>query len=72
MIKVTLNEHLEKIGYSSSLRELADSIGYNREKLRRFAANEMKMYPSDLLNDLCEYLDCGLTDLIIYHDDKTK
>ncbi|WP_445678316.1 helix-turn-helix domain-containing protein [Psychrobacillus sp. FSL H8-0487] len=64
MITVTLNDYLHKISYEGSLRELADQIGHNREKVRRFASNEMKLYPEELLSDLCDFLKCNLEDIL--------
>lgn len=64
MITVILNDYLHKRSYEGSLRELADQIGHNREKVRRFASNEMKLYPEDLLSDLCDFLNCNLEDIL--------
>ena len=66
MIRVTLNEYLHKHSYAGSLRDLADEINHNREKVRRFASNEMKLYPEDLLSDLCDYFNCNVEDLLKY------
>lgn len=73
MVTITLNAYLNKIGYKGSLRELAGAIDYNREKLRRFASNEMKMYPNDLINSLCNYFQCEISDFMAYvEDDNSK
>lgn len=65
MIQVRLDRLMKEKGYTGSLRSLAIDINDDRERIRRFAANEMTKVPLDLIDKLCDFFDCEINELLI-------
>lgn len=55
-----------------SLREVArDTVGERSfESIRRLAANETSRYSRDLLEKLCDYFDCEISDILVLERNK--
>ncbi|MGG1312804.1 MULTISPECIES: helix-turn-helix domain-containing protein [Cohnella] len=51
-----------------SVRRIAKELPYRYETIRQMYNNETKQYPRDLLALLCDYFDCGISDLLIYEE----
>lgn len=62
-IRVNVQALLDARGMS--LRQLAKDIDHDFEGVRRFANNTSTRYSRDLLEKLCDYFECGLTDILI-------
>ena len=69
MVYVRLLELMAEKGYPSSLRELAKNIGENRERIRSFASNETPNLSVVVMNKICNYYNCSLSELIIHIKD---
>jgi DNA-binding Xre family transcriptional regulator len=46
------------------MTEVADATGLSRQTLARFAREQLREYPEDMLVQLCAYFECGIGDLL--------
>lgn len=53
---------------SVSIRQVARDIDYQFETVRKMYNDEMKHFPRDLLNKLCDYFNCNIKDLLLSED----
>lgn len=51
-----------------SIREVSREIDYRFESVRQMYNDEIKQYPRELLNKLCEYFNCSIKDLLVLDD----
>jgi DNA-binding Xre family transcriptional regulator len=67
IVKITSNlkNLLKERHPDMSLRQFAEVINEDREKVRRFAANDFRKLSVELVEKLCEYFDCGIEELLI-------
>lgn len=47
-----------------SIRKVANDLDYRFETVRRMYNDDMQHYPRNLLELLCEYLECDISDLL--------
>jgi putative transcriptional regulator len=47
------------------MTEVAEATGLSRQTLAKFAHEQLREYPEDMLVKLCEYFDCGIGDLLV-------
>ena len=64
MIRLRLDKLLEEKGMSRY--ELAKKTGTRFHIIDNYYKNKVVRYDSDLLNRICDALDCGVCDLIEY------
>lgn len=67
MIRITLSRYLGDIRMKQS--ELSKISGVNKNTLSAFYNNEIKRVDLDILNKICNALNCNLTDIIEYTPD---
>ncbi len=64
MIRLTLHQYLDKKGITRY--ELAKRTGIRFQIVDNYYKNKVVRYDSDILNRMCEALDCDIADLIVY------
>ena len=64
MICLTLNEYLDKRGISRYVLSKRSGISY--QIVDNYYKNKVLRYDSDVLNRMCEALECDISDLIRY------
>ena len=64
MIKLTLNKYLDEHGITRY--ELAKRTGIRFQIVDNYYKNKVVRYDSDILNRMCDALDCDISDLIQY------
>ena len=64
MIKLTLDQYLQKSGITRY--ELAKRTGIRFHIIDNYYKNKVVRYDSDVLNRICEALNCDICDLIVY------
>ncbi|MBO5048141.1 MAG: helix-turn-helix transcriptional regulator [Clostridia bacterium] len=69
MIRLVLNQYLDKKGITRY--ELSKRTGIRFQIVDNYYKNKVVRYDSDLLNRMCEALNCDITDLIEYQKDET-
>ncbi|EJW14270.1 helix-turn-helix transcriptional regulator [Paenibacillus alvei] len=47
------------------IRQLARDIDYRYETVRQMYNDDLKQFPRDLLDKLCDYFDCDINELLI-------
>jgi len=47
-----------------SIRKLAEAIDYRFETVRQLYNDDTKHYPKDLLEKLCDYFGCEVSDIL--------
>lgn len=60
-MKITLNQILENKGISQN--QLAKDTGISVETIRNFKNNKTSRVSFDVLEKICNYLDCGVEDV---------
>jgi len=60
---------MKEKGYPSSLRELAKEIEVNRERLRTFASNNTPSLSVEVMDKICNYYDCSISELLVHLKD---
>ena len=69
MIRLVLNQYLDKKGITRY--ELSKRTGIRFQIVDNYYKNKVVRYDSDLLNRMCEALNCDIADLIEYQIDET-
>ncbi|MBP3554725.1 MAG: helix-turn-helix transcriptional regulator [Clostridia bacterium] len=69
MIRLVLNQYLDKKGITRY--ELSKRTGIRFQIVDNYYKNKVVRYDSDLLNRMCEALNCDIADLIEYQKDET-
>ena len=64
MIQLTLNKYLDEHGITRY--ELAKRTGIRFQIVDNYYKNKVVRYDSDILNRMCDALDCDISDLIQY------
>ena len=57
-------------GRGKSIRQVAKEIDYRFESVRQMYNDESKQFPRDLLDRLCTYFSCSISDLLEYVEDE--
>ena len=69
MIRLVLNQYLDKKGITRY--EQSKRTGIRFQIVDNYYKNKVVRYDSDLLNRMCEALNCDIADLIEYQKDET-
>ena len=69
MIRLVLNQYLDKKGITRY--ELSKRTGIRFQIVDNYYKNKVVRYDGDLLNRMCEALNCDIADLIEYQKDET-
>ena len=64
MIQLTLNKYLDEHGITRY--ELAKRAGIRFQIVDNYYKNKVVSYDSDILNRMCDALECDISDLIQY------
>ena len=64
MIQLTLNKYLDEHGITRY--ELAKRTGIRFQIVDNYYKNKVVRYDSDILNRMCDALECDISDLIRY------
>lgn len=64
MIQLTLNKYLDEHGITRY--ELAKRAGIRFQIVDNYYKNKVVRYDSDILNRMCDALECDISDLIRY------
>lgn len=64
MIQLTLNKYLDEHGITRY--ELAKRTGIRFQIVDNYYKNKVVRYDSDILNRMCDALECDISDLIQY------
>ena len=64
MIQLTLNKYLDEHGITRY--ELAKRAGIRFQIVNNYYKNKVVRYDSDILNRMCDALECDISDLIQY------
>ncbi len=64
MIQLTLNKYLDEHGITRY--ELAKRAGIRFQIVDNYYKNKVVRYDSDILNRMCDALECDISDLIQY------
>ena len=67
MVKLTVDKYLDKRGITRY--ELAKRTGIRFQIIDNYYKNRVVRYDSDVLNRICNALDCRISDLITYEKD---
>ena len=67
MVKLTVDKYLDKCGITRY--ELAKRTGIRFQIIDNYYKNRVVRYDSDVLNRICNALDCRISDLITYEKD---
>jgi len=51
-----------------SIRQVSRDLDYGFETVRKLYNDEMERYPRDLLTKLCDYLEVGIEQLLVYEE----
>lgn len=74
MIRFKLKEAISKkefiLGRRITLKEIAETTGINRMTLTKINTKQGYSTSTDTLDKLCNYLDCGIDDLVEHISDK--
>ncbi len=70
MIRLTLDRYLEKV--SITRYELAKRMGIRFQIIDNYYKNKVVQYDSDVLDRICEALDCDIADIIEYQKKDEK
>jgi DNA-binding Xre family transcriptional regulator len=65
-LRVLLAEKAQKEKRNIPLSEVAEETGVAWKTLQRWANNEVTRYDAPVIEALCDYLDCGVGELIVY------
>lgn len=63
-MKITLNQVLENKGISQN--QMAKDTGISVETIRNFKNNKTSRISFDVLEKICNYLDCGVEDVMCW------
>jgi DNA-binding Xre family transcriptional regulator len=55
-------------GKRYSQREVAETLGLSKVAVDRFARNETTRFDEHVVLKMCEFLDCGIADLLIIEE----
>ncbi len=66
-MNITLNQILENKGISQN--QLAKDTGISVETIRNFKNNKTTRISFDILEKICNYLDCGVEDVMCLEKD---
>ncbi|OKP96836.1 helix-turn-helix transcriptional regulator [Paenibacillus sp. P46E] len=53
-----------------SIRQVAKDTDYRFETVRQMYNDESKHFPRDLLDKLCAYFECDISQLLVYEDNE--
>lgn len=67
-IQVLIAQRNQQGGPKVSLRGLAEELGISRYTIYAFANNKLDDLPVDMLEKLCRYFQCGVSDLLVLVD----
>ena len=70
MIRLTIAEYLSKIGMTRY--ELSQKAQIRYAILDNYYKNKVVRYDSDVLNRICNALQCNISDIVAYIPDKQK
>jgi DNA-binding Xre family transcriptional regulator len=68
-LRVLVAEWELKHDETMSWAELSRRIGVSHATLIRYGMDETQRYDRDVLAKLCEFLDCGIEELLVYQPD---
>ena len=68
MVKLTIDKYLEKCGITRY--ELAKRIDVKFQTVDRYYKNRVVRYDSYILDRICAALNCDISDIIEYSEDK--
>jgi putative transcriptional regulator len=69
-LRVLLAQKAEFEKRNISLKEVQRETGIAWTTLQSWANNDVTRYDAPIIIKLCDYLDCGLKDLIVYEHEK--
>lgn len=70
MVKLTLDKVLKKQGITRY--ELSKRSGIRFQIIDNYYKNKVVRYDSDVLNRICEALDCDISEIILYHKNEEE
>lgn len=70
IVKVTLNELLDKKGISQN--QMAKDTGISASTLRNLNHNRTTRISFDILEKICQYLGCGVSDVLSLEIDESS
>ena len=68
MIKLTLDKYIDKNNVSRYA--LAQKTGIQYQIIDNYYKNKVVRYDSDVLNKICNALNCQISDIIVFEKDK--
>lgn len=68
LLVLLAEKHKREGGKRPSLRSVAQQTGVNAYTVYGFANNTLREYPADAIVGLCQYLNCGVGDLLTLVD----
>lgn len=68
MIKSNLKQLVD--GRKVSIRQLSEDINHGFETVRKMYNDELKQFPKELLDKLCNYFDCEAGELIKFEKEE--
>lgn len=68
--RVLLARKVEREQRNISLKEVQRETGIAWTTLQSWANNKVNRFDSPVIEALCDYLNCGVGDLIVYENDK--
>lgn len=68
MIKLTLDKYIDKNNVSRYA--LAQKTGIQYQIIDNYYKNKVVRYDSDILNKICNALNCQISDIIVFEKDK--
>lgn len=67
MIKITLLVPLAKKNMTQ--KDLAKATNIREAAISKLKRNQLKEYPAEMLNKICEVLECDISDIMHYEPD---
>lgn len=65
-----IGEKQAKTNKPVSQADVANAVGLSRQAIHKWTRNEIKTYPADTLDKLCQFFDCQVGDILVYEAER--